>query len=139
MIMAVSRRRDIGAAFWIERRFDFDDLGAKPARHIFDHVIASDPQRPFGHFRRQMTIAEVPGDANERARIRATDFREPFRRGEDFDDASVLELKPVAGAQHRRFGQIEKKGEAADPGHRDAPSMALVIVEYDGIGRGAFP
>ena len=59
-------------------------------------------------------------------------------RGDDFDDAAVLQFEPVAGAQHHRFGQIEQEAEAAHAGHGDAAPVALVVIEHhrvDGLAR----
>ena len=141
MIVAMRRRRsrDIGAAFGVERRLDRRDLGPEPARHILDDVIAADAQALSEQFGRQMPVAKVPGDAHQRRGVRAANFRQFFRRGDDLDDAPVLELEPVAGAQHHRFGQVEQKVQPAHGGHRDAPSIALVIIKHHRIGRLAGP
>src|SRR4051812_34866342 len=76
MIMRRMAAVGVGAAFRVERRLDLDDAGAQPSHHGFDHMIAPDAQA-FGHdLRRQMTVAEMPGDANQMLRIAAADFRQ---------------------------------------------------------------
>ena len=87
----------------------------------------------------QMAVAEVPGDADQRGGVGGADLGERFGRGDDLDDAAVLELQPVASAQHHRLGQIEQEVEAAHAGHRQAAPIALVVVEHDRIGRLARP
>jgi hypothetical protein len=64
----------IGAAFWIERRFDLDQARTQPLHHCFDHVVAPDAQAASGDLCRQVTIAEMPGDTNQMLRIAAADF-----------------------------------------------------------------
>jgi hypothetical protein len=131
--------RDIGAALRIERRLNGDHLCAKSVRHIFDDVIATNAQRAAGQFDRQMAIAEMPGDASERDRVLATDFGQRLWSGDDFDDASILERQPIAGPQHHRLRQIEKKFEAANPCHRQAAAIPVVVIQDDGIGWRAGP
>ncbi len=137
--VAMRRRADIGAAFRIERRFDRDDCAAEAARHLLDHGIAADAQALSHQFGRQVAIAEVPGDARQRGGVGGADFGERFGRGDDFDDAAVLQLQPVAGAQHHRFGQIEQEAEPAHAGHGDAAAVALVIIEHHRVGGLARP
>ena len=54
----------IGAAFGIERRFDLDHARAEPLHHRLDDMIAPDPQAFWHDLRRQMPVAEMPGEAN---------------------------------------------------------------------------
>jgi hypothetical protein len=134
VIMTVDGRGgDIGAALRVERRLDRRHFRAEPARHILDHMVAPDAQALGQEFGWQVAIAEMPGDAHQRRRVRAADFSELFGRRDDFDDAPVRELEPVAGAQHHRLGQVEQKGEAANARHRNAASVALVVIEDDGV------
>ena len=80
MVMRFTGRRvrvtvtGIGAAFRIERRFDLNQAGPQTLHHRFDHVVAPDAQAACGDLRRQVTIAEMPGDANQMLRIAAADF-----------------------------------------------------------------
>ena len=74
VIVAMRRRGDIGPAFGIERRLDFEDLSAEPADHVFDDVVAANAQAALGQFGRQMAVAEMPGDAGQRGGVGATDF-----------------------------------------------------------------
>ena len=45
--------------------------------------------------------------------VSGPDFRQRFGLGDHFHHASVVEPQPVAGAQHRRFGELEQEFEAA--------------------------
>src|SRR5689334_22838017 len=75
----------IGAAFGIERRLDLDHAGAEPSDHGLDDMIAPDAQALAGNLRRQMTIAEMPGNAHQMLRITPADLDQRLRRGDDFD------------------------------------------------------
>jgi hypothetical protein len=70
----------IGAAFGIERRFDLDHAGAEPFDHRLDDVIAPDTQALGRDLRRQMTVAEMPGDPNQMVRVGTPDFGQRLRR-----------------------------------------------------------
>ena len=129
----------VGAAFGVERRLDGGDGGAEAARHLLDHGIAADAQRPARQFGRQVAVAEMPGDADQRRGLGGANFGERLRRGDDLDDPPVLELEPVAAAQQHRLFEIEQEIEAAHALHRHATTMAFVVVEHDGIGGFAGP
>jgi hypothetical protein len=129
----------IRAAFGIERRFERDHAGAETLGHRLDHGIAANAQSFRRDFGRQMTVAEMPGDASERDCVGRSDLRQRFGLGDHLDHASVLELQTVAAAQHRRLRKIEQELKAADAGHGDAPAIALVEVEHHRISRDARP
>ena len=126
---------DIGAAFRVERRLDRHDAGAEPARHLLDHRVATDAQAPAGQLGRQVTIAQMPGDAGQRRRVGGANLGQRLRRGDHLDDAAVFQFQPIAGAQHHRFGQVEQEVEATHAGHGEAAAVAVVVIENDGIGR----
>src|ERR1019366_10042859 len=70
----------IGAAFGIERRLDLDHAGPEPLHHRLDDVIASDPQAFADDLRRQVTVAEMPGDPDQMMRIVAANLGQRLRR-----------------------------------------------------------
>jgi hypothetical protein len=129
----------VGAAFGIERRFERDHAGAETLGHRLDDGIAANAQRFPRYFGREVTVAEMPGDASERERVSGPDLRQRFGRGDHLDHTSVLEPQPVAAAQHRRLDKIEQEFEPADGGHGDASAIALVEVEHHTIRRSARP
>jgi len=126
--------RHVSAAFRVEGRLDLGDAGAEPSRHILDHMIAADAQTFLQQFGRQMAIAQMPGDAHQRRGVNAAYFHKLLGRGDDFDDASVLERQPIARPQHHRLGQVQQEGQPAHAGHRNASPITVVIVEDHGIG-----
>jgi hypothetical protein len=127
----------VGAAFGIERRFERDHAGAETLGHRLDDGIAANTQRFRRYFGRQVTVAEMPGDASERERVGGPDLRQRLGLGDHLDHPSVLKPQPVAAAQHRRLDKIEQKFEPAYSGHGDAPAIAPVEVEHHRIRRGA--
>ncbi len=129
----------VSPAFGIERRLERDHPRAKSLGHRLDDGVAADAQRLRQQFGRQMAVAKVPGDADQRQRVGGPDLRQRFGLGDHLDHAPVLEPQPVAAAQHGCFREIEQEFEPADPGHGDAPAIALVEVEHHRVGRSARP
>jgi|SRR5580704_9480713 hypothetical protein len=82
----------IGAALRIERRFERDHPRPETLGHRLDDGVAADAQRLWHDFGRQMTVAEVPGDAGQGQGVGGPDFRQRFGLGKHFDHASVLEV-----------------------------------------------
>ena len=99
----------IGAAFRVERRFDLDQARTQPLHHRFDHVVAPDTQAAAGNLRRQVTIAEMPGDTNQMLRIAAADFHQRLRRRHDLDQPAILKHQCIASTQGDRIFEIEQK------------------------------
>src|SRR5712675_1175562 len=75
----------IGAAFGVERRLDLDHARAEPLHHRLDDVVAADPQALRHDLGRQMTIAEMPGDADQMLRIVAADLGQRLGGGDHLD------------------------------------------------------
>lgn len=133
VIMAMDAPVTIGAAFRIERRFDGRHRGAEAFQHRLDDMVAADAQPLAEKFGRQMTVAEMPGDPHEMGGVAGRYLGQRLRRRLDGDDAAVLEQQPVAMAQRNRIRQVEQEGCAALGRHRDAPAMAGVEIEDDGV------
>ncbi len=129
----------IGAAFGIEGRLDLRRLGAETARHVLDHVIATDAQLRAEDLRRQVAIAEMPGDAHEMFLVARGNLEQRLRRRQDLDQPAVFERERVAGTQHDGFRQVEQEFEAPDALHDDAAAMPIVEIEHDRVGRIATP
>ena len=127
-------RGGIGAAFGIERRLDLDDAGAQPFHHVLDDVIAADAQVAARDLRRQMPVAEMPGDPYQMRRIGASDLQQRLGRCDHFDQPAVFQHQRVAAAKRDGILQVEQEFEAARAGHRHPPPMAIVEVEHHGIG-----
>ncbi len=129
----------ISAALGVERRLERDHPGPEPFGHRLDERIAPDAQRLREHLGRQMAVAKVPSNTDQRERVGSPELGQRFRLGDHFDHATVLEAQPVAAAQHRRFGEVEQELEPADGRHGDASAIAFVEVEHHRVGGSARP
>ncbi len=133
VVVAMHAAMAIGATFRIECGLDRRDHGPETLQHRLDDMIAADAQPVAEQFRRQMAIAEMPGDADEMGRITCRHLGERLRRRRDGDDATILQHQPVAMAQRDRTRQVEQERCAADSRHRDAPAMPRIEIEQHGI------
>jgi len=125
----------IGAPFGVERCFDLGDSCAQPLRHFLDDVIAPDAQAPCRDLRRQMPVAEMPGEANQMLGVTATDLHQRLWRGHNLDQSAVVEHERVAAPQRHRMFQIEQELKPVCARHRHPPPVAVVEIEHDGVGR----
>jgi hypothetical protein len=141
MIMRIIcvRVAGIGTAFGIERRFDLDQARAQPSQHCLDHVIAADAQSPLRDLRRQVPIAEVPGEAHQMLRIVSPDFQKRLGRRHHLDQPAVFEHQRVAAAQGDRIFQIEQEFQPTRALHHHPPTVAIVKIGHDAIGRSLAP
>ena len=135
--MGVTAR--VRAAFGIERRLDLDDARAQPLHHRLDDVIPADAQAFRHDLRRQMAVAEMPGDPNQMQRIGAADFEQRLRGRDHLDQPAVFQHQRIAAAQRDGVLQIEQEFQPARPRHRHPPPVPVVEIEHDGIGRGLRP
>jgi hypothetical protein len=141
MIMRIIgvRVAGIGAAFGIERPVDLDQARAQPSQHRLDHMIAADAQSPLRDLGRQVSIAEVPGEADQMLRVARPDFQERLGRRHHFDQPAIFEHQCVAAAQGDRIFQIEQEFQPTRALHRHPPTVAIVKIEHDAIGRRLAP
>jgi hypothetical protein len=123
----------IRAALGIKRRFDLNQPSPQPRHHRFDHVIAPDAQTLRHDLGRQVTVPEMPGDANQMLRVRAADFHQRLRCRDNFDQPAIFEHQRVTAAQRDRVFQIEEKFKPARARHHDAPPVPVVEIEHNGV------
>ncbi|MEY9756868.1 hypothetical protein ABIE73_004263 [Bradyrhizobium yuanmingense] len=136
MRMVVSMRVagiGVGAAFGIERRLDLDYTRAKALHHRLDDVIAADAQGLGHDLGRQMTVAEMPADADEVVRIAAADFEQRLGRRDHLDQPSILQHQRIAAAQRDGMFQVEQEFETTRSGHRHAAAVPVVEIEHDRV------
>jgi hypothetical protein len=129
----------IGAAFRIERRLDLDHAGAQTRHHGLDDVIPADPQSLCHGLRRQMPVAEMPGDADQVLRIAPPDLEQRLGSRDDLDQPPILQNQRITAAQRHGVFEVEQEFEAARAGHRHPPPVAIVKVEDDRVGGGLLP
>ena len=102
-------------------------------------MVAADEQMVRADLRRQVAVAEMPGEADEMLRAPGEDAGQRLQRGLDRDQATVVQAERIAVAERYRLGQVEQEREPVLAGHGKAPAVAGVIVEHDGIGRRLAP
>ena len=133
------RMASIGAALGIEWRLDLDDAGAEPLHHRFDDVVAADAQALWHDLRRQMTVAEMPGDPNQMQRILPSNFEQRLGGGNHLDQPAVFQHQGIAAAQGRGIFQIEQEFEPARARHRHSPPVSVVEIKHDGVSGRLMP
>jgi hypothetical protein len=129
----------IGAPFGIEWCLDLDHARAQSLHHRLDDMVAPDTQAPRRDLRRQMAVAEMPGDPNQMLRVGTANFGQRLRRRDDLDQPVVVEHQRVAAAQHGGIFQVEQEFKSARACHRHPPPVAVVEIEHDRIGRRLVP
>ncbi len=138
-VLMVTAAAEVGAAFRIERRLDLDQAGAEALYHLFDHVVATNPQVFAGDLHGQMAVAKMPGKPHHLPGINAAKLDQRLGRGDHLDQAAVFKHQGVAAAQRDRLRQIEQEREAAGTGHGHAAPMAVIELQHDSIGRRLTP
>lgn len=126
-------RGGIGTAFGIERRLDLDDARAETLHHVLDDMIAANAQALCHDLRRQVAIAEMPGEPHQMAGICAAYLDQRLGRCDHLDTAAVFQHQGVAAAQGDGVFQIEQEFQSARPRHHHATTMTIVEVENDGV------
>ena len=140
VVMCVAMRRaGIGAAFRIERRLDLHDARTEPLHQRLDHVIPADAQALRHELRRQMTVAEMPGDPDQVMRVGPLDLQQRLGRGDHLDQPAVLQHQRIAASERDSAFEIEQKLQSARAGHHHSAAMPVVEIEHDGVGRRFLP
>jgi len=86
-----------------------------------------------------MSVAEMPGDANQMQRVGAADFDQRFGSRDHLDQAAVFQHQRIAAAQRDRIFQVEQEFETARSRHRHPSPVPIVEIEHHGIGGGFRP
>jgi hypothetical protein len=129
----------IGAAFGIEWRLDLDHARAQSPDHGFDDVVPADAQAFRHDLRRQMPVAEMPGDADQMLRIASSDLEQRLSSRHHFDEPLILQDQRIAATQCHGVFQVEQEFEPARRGHRHPPPVAIVEIEHDRVGGRILP
>ena len=108
----------VGAAFGIERRAHLADLGAQALQHVDDDVIVADQDAVGVDLRRQVAIAEMPGEPREATPGRG---RAP-RPGPPRPPSPRRSRPPPASARRRCAARSARSGRA---GSRAPPSPSM--------------
>lgn len=139
MIVPVRLAIAVGAAFRIEGREDRRNRGAKPLQHVLDDVIVANAQPVAEKLRRQMSVAKVPGDANEIGWAGCGNLEKALRNRLDEDQAPIFQFKGIAVLHDGSFLEIEQKNRFADAAHHKTAAMAIIAFKSERIGRRSSP
>ena len=136
MLVAVHRTEAVRPALGPEGRTSWREAAAEAFHHRLDDVVAADHQ-PIGvELRRQVAVAEVPGDADERGRRGGGDRHHVLLRCPHPHDPPILQHQPVAILEHRRLGEIEQERKTVFARHRHAAPVAVLAIEHHRVGDG---
>jgi len=134
-MMAMRFGRLIGAAFWLERSIDDGDGGAKAAHHFFQHRIAGDADAVGKQLGRDVTVAEVPGEAGQMVRVAGDDLGHRLLSRHHRNGAAIVQRQAIAMLQARGFLEIQQKHHIALPAHRDPAAVATVMRQHHAVSR----
>lgn len=94
--------------FGIEGSHGVLEASAEPREHLLEHMVGADAQPVGEDLGRSVSVAEMPGEARERARIWGQHLDHRLGRGAHEDASAVLEHQTVAVAQMPRSGRSSR-------------------------------
>ena len=86
------------------------DRRAQPPYHVFQDMIFPNAQHGPQQLGRQMTIAQMPGNADQGRNIRGCDLQERLVQCLHVYDGAIVKHKFITAAQMNRDGKIEQNG-----------------------------
>ena len=89
-------------------------------------MVVADQDAVALDLRRQVAVAEMPGEPRERRRVAAAHLDQVLLGRLHLDVAALLQPEPIAGVQHDRLDQVEQEVEPAVAQHAQAPAIAVV-------------
>ena len=128
------RMRVIRAALWTKRPLDARKPAALPAHHLGKHVVVFDVNRIGRDLGGRMTIADMPGDAQQAQRIVSPYLEQFLRRRFHKYEAIIVETQRIAVVEHGCLIEIEQHGRAVVRRQGDATTMARLVVERHAVG-----
>jgi hypothetical protein len=135
MVVMVCDAGSISASLGIERRLNLLDMAAQALDHFLNDVIGPDANAVAEQLHRQMTIAEMPGDAHQFAVIMRVDFEQWLGTRADSNDATILQGEPVPVSQSHGLREIHQEILTSLRYQNDPASMSAIEVDQDLIDR----
>lgn len=139
VIMPVRAAVTVGTALRIEGSLHWVQPSAEPFHHVLYNVIAPDPEGRAHELRRQMPVAQMPGDPDEMGRVLGLDLDKVFRFGHHFDNPPVLQLKTIGVAQVNGARFVQQKGQTFFSAQDGPPAIAVIEIERDPVCRLPLP
>ena len=113
-------------------------MGAKPAQHVLQHVVAADAEFVVHDLYIRVAVAEMPGKPHRIDRTAGRNLDQFLRRTRNQHDRPIVERQPVAVAQSHRPGEIDHELGALFRGQDDPPALAVARLEHDAVAGGRF-
>jgi hypothetical protein len=133
MVVIVVMADGISARFGIELGVDCFDAAAQMLNHVCDNPIGASAQTPVDHLHWEMSIGEMPSNAQQCHIILRADFEKRFGLCCNKHNAAALQSQLVAVAESSSFRQIEQNLGTRFCMQRNAAAMAMVVVEQHGV------
>jgi hypothetical protein len=133
MVMVLMSAAGICARFRIEGRLDRIDVPAETRDHVCDHMIGADTNTIAEQLHRQMSVAKMPGDADQFACTVRMDLQQWLGFRADPHHATVIDPQPVVVAQPHRLREIEQHLTAGFGWQQNAPTMPPIKVDHHTI------
>jgi hypothetical protein len=128
----------ISAAFRVKRRFHMGKLSTQALQHGFNHMILADQNPAAFNLRRQMPIAEMPGQARQPFRRFGGDFNQGLGRGLHQNNAATFQQQPITLAERGGFFQIEQKRKTTFRDIALAAAETVIEIQRHTMARSAF-
>jgi hypothetical protein len=135
VIVVVTGAGGIGSGFGIEWRVDRLDMAAKALDHFLDDMVGTDPDPVAKQLHRQMTIAEMPGDADKFPVVMTVNFQQRLGPRADLDDPAFFKSEPIAIAQPHRLRKVDQQLLTRLRRQNDAAAMAAIEIDQHLIYR----
>jgi hypothetical protein len=136
VMMVVAMRMGVSvicAAHRLERLAHLTHCRAQSAEHRLDDVVALDQDAARLDLGRQMPVADMPGESQERFGALGADLQKRFLGRDHLGVTAVVEDQPVAMGEGDRIRQIDEYLIAVLKGEHLAAQMTLVMGEHDDI------
>jgi hypothetical protein len=135
VVVVMTGARGVGSGFGVEWRVDRFDMTAEAFDHVPDHVVGTDPDSIAKQLHRQMTIAEMPGDANQFAVVVTVNFQQRLGPRADLDDPAFFKSEPIAIAQPHRLRKVDQQLLTRLRRQNDTAAMAAIEIDQHLIYR----
>jgi len=119
----------IGAAFGLKRGLHRREIGAKLAEHVLDHVIGPNAKDLVADFGRQMSVAEMPGQARQLVSIVMSDLDDRLGRRPDLEPSAVRKLQAIAIGHCHGPGKVEQHVVALIRHEANAAAMTRIEIK----------
>lgn len=129
VIVVVIVGAGIRAAFRLEWRVDREHLSAERMQQFFRRGLTTHTDPPFVQLRRDVPVAEMPGETRHVRSIARADLEKRLRPRDDFDQPAVFEHEAIVRRNHGGLRQRDLDVGAFQAFVRTIWRAALFIVE----------